>query len=65
MLTEGAFKRYAPMPGPLEVFNVALFGLPKIAPLTGEHITVDMAEPYLTSSIKDRKSTRLNSSHRV
>jgi len=37
--TEGAFKRHMPMPGPKEVFDYALMGLPKFLPLTQERIT--------------------------
>jgi len=38
---EGAVKRFAPMPGPKEVFDYALLGLPKYLPLTQERITPD------------------------
>ncbi len=36
---EGSFKRFLPMPGPQEVFDYALMGLPKYLPLTQETIT--------------------------
>lgn len=39
--TEGATKRFLSMPGPKEVFDYALMGLPKYMPLTGEHIRHD------------------------
>jgi len=48
---EPAFQRYLPMPTPLDVYNAALMGIPKIFPLTGEPIPVDMAETYLTSAV--------------
>lgn len=39
LMTEGSFKRFLPMPGPQEVFDYALMGLPKYLPLTQETIT--------------------------
>ena len=48
---EGAFKRFSPMPGPAEVYNYALMGLPKKFPLTNEPITVDLVKPFLESAI--------------
>lgn len=50
---EGAFKRFSPFPGPKEVYDFALMGLPKYFPLTKEPITVDMVEPYLNSAITE------------
>ena len=53
---EGAFKRFVPMPGPVEVFQFALLGLPKIFPLTQELISVDSPvsiADYLTSAITE------------
>jgi len=54
MSTEGAFKRFMPMPMPKEVFDYALMGLPKILPLTGERITPEGlcdADGNITSDI--------------
>lgn len=53
MSIEGAFKRFSQFPGPAEVYQLALFGLPKVAPLTGEPITQDMAAPYLESAVTE------------
>ena len=36
---EGAFKRFMPMPGPKEVYDYAMMGLPRKLPFTGEIIT--------------------------
>lgn len=56
MSTEGGFKRFLPMPGPQEVFNYAMFGLPKLMPLSGETISFEGPLPvaeYLTSAITE------------
>lgn len=53
MSHEGAFKRFSAFPGPKEVYDMALFGLPKFAPLTGEPITQEMAIPYLESAVTE------------
>jgi hypothetical protein len=53
MSHEGAFKRFTHFPGPHEVFQMALFGLPKVSPLTGEVITEEMAAPYLESAVAE------------
>jgi len=50
---EGSFKRFTPMPGPKEVFDYALLGLPKFLPLTSEAITQDFARPFLESAITE------------
>ena len=50
---EGAFKRFSAMPGPSEVFQMAMFGIPKVAPMTGEAITQDMVTPYLESAVTE------------
>lgn len=63
---EGAFKRFMPMPGPKEVFDYAMFGLPKQLPLTQEIMTADglvdvngnltsavSAADYLTSAVTE------------
>lgn len=63
--TEGAVKRFTSMPGPKEVFNYALMGLPKFLPLTQERITIEglvdpsgylnemPVEDFLTSAITE------------
>src|SRR5690242_9022694 len=53
MSAEGAFKRFMPFPGPKEVYDFVLMGLPKVFPLTKEPITVAMVEPYLNSAITE------------
>jgi len=50
---EGAFKRFTAFPGPAEVYQMALFGIPKVAPLTGEKITQEMVIPYLESAVTE------------
>jgi len=50
---EGAFKRFSPMPGPKEVYDMALMGIPKILPMTNEAITIEFAESYLNSALTE------------
>lgn len=50
---EGSFKRFSSMPGPQEVFSMAMKGLPKVYPLTKEPITVDDVVPYLNSAVTE------------
>lgn len=50
---EGSFKRFGSFPTPREVFDYALFGLPKIFPLTNEVIDPETIVPFLESSITE------------
>lgn len=53
MSHEGAVKKFERMPGPKEVFDMAMRGLPKKYPLTGEPIEQSEVEPYLSSAIAE------------
>ena len=48
---EGAVKRFVSQPTPTDLINYALKGLPKVFPLTGERITIEDVEHYLTSAL--------------
>lgn len=50
---ESSFKRLAPMPQPIDVYNYALIGLPNILPMTQEMIPLDFAESALLSAIAE------------
>ena len=50
---EGSFKRYRPMPTPVEVFNYSMLGLPKVLPITREQMTPELIEPALESAINE------------
>jgi hypothetical protein len=59
--TEAAFKRTTSMPQPIDVYNYALLGLPKVLPMTGEVIPLEFAETALMSAIAEiEMSTGMN-----
>lgn len=58
---EPAFKRTTSMPQPIDVYNYALLGLPKVLPMSGEIIPLELAESALLSAIAEiEMSTGMN-----
>jgi len=53
MASEGALKRFRPLPGIKEVFDYALLGLPTHLPMTNQQLTPEIVAPYLESAITE------------
>ena len=63
---EPGVRKLGSIPTPLDVYNYALLGIPKVMPLTGEVIPLDFAEDALQSAIAEiEMSTGMNISEVV